>query len=450
MRSVIIVTLLLLYSGCKERRTDAPSKAEKITISSTAQGLNGKIFSERFGELHLSRPEQEIKSAIVLFSDGSWTQELTSKSHQLSKDGIFVIGVEVSSYLTAIREQKEDCIYLAGEVERLVQSVEKGSGINSFIPAALTGEGVGSVLAEKIFYQYPSAFFGLISVDAAADSLDEIKFCEPDDSKENTVETFASQIKRITNPTIAVDQLKNLIAEIPISSGRVISSDLPQGVADLPLEVFLPDPAIAGLGGDAFVIFLTGDGGWAGIDQDLADRLLEKNIPVVGLSSLQYFWRKQTPLDGAKDLERIIHVYSGLLKRSKVILLGFSFGADVLPAFTTNLSSESRNMISSVVLLSPSLVTDFEIHISQWVGFDEVDGGKPILPEVRKLHIPVLCLYGEEEKAETICAEQQDGIRQDTLKSIMLPGDHHFDGEYGDVAAELFKFLKLNTPSSGR
>ena len=224
----------------------------------------------------------------------------------------------------------------------------------------------------------------------------------------------------------------------------MLSSNLPQGVADLPLEIFLPDKSSSNLPGDAFVVFLTGDGGWASIDQELTNRLLEKNIPVVGLSSLQYFWKKQSPLDGAKDLERVIHVYSGLLKRPKVILFGFSFGADVLPAFVSNLPNETKSMVSNIVLLSPSLITDYEIHISQWVGFDEIEAGEAILPEVRKLQIPMLCLYGEDEKAETICAVQKDGIKRDNLTSVMLPGDHHFDGEYDNIADVFFKFLSID------
>lgn len=442
---VVILTLVLFVSlfGCKERRTDTPKNTEKIIISSPTVGASGKIVSERFGELHLSQPEQEIRSAVVFFSDGQWTQELTEKSLALSKRGIFVIGVNSSSYLQALREQEEDCVYLAGEIERLVQSVEKGSGIKSFIPAALTGEGAGAELAKEIFYQYPAAFFGLISVAGQKDLPERIKFCEPDDSQEDTNETFRSQIKQMNAAKITLEEIETLLAEIPATSGRVVSPDLPKGVADLPLEIFLPEKTSNGLVGDAFVIFLTGDGGWANIDQELTDRLVEKNIPVIGLSSLQYFWKKQTPQDGAKDLERIIHLYSGLLKRPKVILFGFSFGADVLPAFVSNLPNETRNMVTNIVLLSPSLVTDFEIHISQWVGFDETDGGEPILHEVRKLKTPILCLYGEEEKAETICAVQKDDIKQENLSSVMLPGDHHFDGEYDDVAAEIFKFLKL-------
>ena len=43
---------------------------------------------------------------------------------------------------------------------------------------------------------------------------------------------------------------------------------------------------------DEFALLLTGDGGWAGLDQELAARLAASGVPTVGLNSLKYFWTR--------------------------------------------------------------------------------------------------------------------------------------------------------------
>ena len=46
---------------------------------------------------------------------------------------------------------------------------------------------------------------------------------------------------------------------------------------------------------DSFAIIMSGDGGWAGLDKDVAQALSAHGIPVVGLDSLRYFWSPRTP-----------------------------------------------------------------------------------------------------------------------------------------------------------
>ena len=53
-------------------------------------------------------------------------------------------------------------------------------------------------------------------------------------------------------------------------------------------------------------ILLTGDGGWAEIDKELAKMLSAQGIPVVGFDSLSYFWKARTPVATSQDIERVI------------------------------------------------------------------------------------------------------------------------------------------------
>ena len=48
-------------------------------------------------------------------------------------------------------------------------------------------------------------------------------------------------------------------------------------------------PAQAEQGADYFVLFLTGDGGWAQLDKELAQHFGAQGINVLGFDSLSYF-----------------------------------------------------------------------------------------------------------------------------------------------------------------
>lgn len=56
-----------------------------------------------------------------------------------------------------------------------------------------------------------------------------------------------------------------------------------------------------------------------------------RGIPVVGFDSLRYFWKKRTPEGLAADLDRVLRYYGRHWGKSKLILIGYSQGADVLP-----------------------------------------------------------------------------------------------------------------------
>ena len=64
-------------------------------------------------------------------------------------------------------------------------------------------------------------------------------------------------------------------------------------------------------------IVYSGDGGWRDIDKDIADRLHELGLPVVGVDSLRYFWSEQSPDVAAADLARIIAHYRDSWQRDR-------------------------------------------------------------------------------------------------------------------------------------
>jgi type IV secretory pathway VirJ component len=182
---------------------------------------------------------------------------------------------------------------------------------------------------------------------------------------------------------------------------------------------------------DRFAVMLTGDGGWRRIDAKVTERLRLEGIPVVGFDVPKYFRTGRTPEGSACALEQVIRTYKTRWHKDKVILIGYSRGADVLPFMVTRLSSDTRASVQLIALLGLEPSVDFKFHpwwdLGRYVHHEQQFR---VLPEVQKLAGQnVLCVYGDAEK-DTLC-RQLDPSR---FKIVAESGSHHFGGRYDAVA----------------
>ncbi len=191
----------------------------------------------------------------------------------------------------------------------------------------------------------------------------------------------------------------------------------------------------SGIGAE-FALLLTGDGGWAGLDQELAARLAASGVPTVGLNSLKYFWTRRTPDETARDVARVLRHYLTAWDKQRVLLVGYSFGADVLPFVVNRLPAELRERVASVSLLGIDAHASFEVHVADWVGGD--NDGPPTRPELAELApLPVLCIYGEGEE-DSICP----GLPPAAIARERVGKGHHFSGDYATLADRILAFAR--------
>lgn len=202
-------------------------------------------------------------------------------------------------------------------------------------------------------------------------------------------------------------------------------------LGDLPLEEVL----VTGAGRqDLMAVLLTGDGGWAQIDRVVSGRLAQAGIPTVGWNSMRYYWTERTPDGAARDLARIITRYTALWGRDRVLLVGYSFGADVLPFLVNRLPPEVRSRVAGVSLLGFSDNAVFKFRPGGWFGFD-AGTRYPTVPEVSRITgIPVACVYGTQEK-DTLCPS----LHGRNVTAAAFPGAHHFDGDYDAIARVILR-----------
>ena len=130
------------------------------------------------------------------------------------------------------------------------------------------------------------------------------------------------------------------------------------------------------------------------------------------------------------------------------MLIGYSWGADVLPAIANRLPATTRDGISEVAVVGFSGHENFHFHFASWLG-QQVGKGYPANPELRRLALsgmPTLCVNGTREK-ERGC----EGISARALRTVFLPTGHGFDefmDEIGDlVAAGASPRAPLATPA---
>jgi len=394
-----------------------------LTACNHTPKVTSRVLStERFGELRVWQAEGDPETAVIYFSQGSiWKSEEATLSELIARSGQLVIGVNSGSYLETLSKDSGSCLLLAGEIERLGQSVQSGLGLKQVHPLVLLGTGEGGLFAKTALEQHPSPFLaGIVQLAESRPLNLNVPFCPPEANAHYVLDMIDEE--RSLSPQEIVEKIETIV---PAHLQRDASHE---ALSDLPLRFIPPKKDKIGL-----VVFYSGDGGWASIDKALADYLSKHGFEVVGFDSLKYFWKRKDPERATQDLLRVLSAYS----EERVFLGGFSLGAEVLPFIAARLPEPFRERIAGMFLLSAGQSTDFEIHISDWVGFDDDENDSPIAPEFEKLKdLPLCCLSGETDD-KSLCAQLSP--KKALIKQ--LSGGHHFDGDYARVGATLTDFL---------
>ena len=193
-------------------------------------------------------------------------------------------------------------------------------------------------------------------------------------------------------------------------------------------------PIASDKSGDTLAVLYSGDGGWGPQEQKVAHHLADNGVPTIGVNSLTYF-RTDRSLDGvAEDLAGALRRYEAQWGRKNVVLIGYSFGADALPAIIPRLPVDLRAQVSHVVLIGTGPHGDLRFHPASWLDLASRDSF-PVRPTIAALKdtdmkdVKITCVYGDKERAD-ICPTLPDA----EVAKIRLPGGHHFNGDYAALS----------------
>lgn len=198
---------------------------------------------------------------------------------------------------------------------------------------------------------------------------------------------------------------------------------------------------------DLAAVVLSGDMGFkVGMGRQIARRLADDNIAVVGINSLNYFRTTRTPAEATALITRAMNRAQAMSHAPKVMLIGQSYGADMLHVGLAGLAPALRARVALIALVVPGATVEYRASPGEMFTFlmDETDAR----PTGGQLNwAPVLCVFGAEER-DSLCPL----LWQRNVHAVSLPGGHplHYDSAavYGELRAEMTRAgLNMIPPS---
>jgi type IV secretory pathway VirJ component len=193
-----------------------------------------------------------------------------------------------------------------------------------------------------------------------------------------------------------------------------------------------PAPAARGV---AAVLF-SGDMGFhIGMAGAVASRLAEAGIPVVGVNSLTFFRTRRSQADTEALVEAAMARALRLTHRPRLLLIGQSYGADILPTGYAGVPAPLRARVALLALVVPGERVALQASPA---GLLPVSApSSDALPAAAHLgSTPTLCVFGAEQR-DSLCAR----LRLRNLSRAALPGGHYLHRDSGAVARALLSGL---------
>jgi len=432
---------------------------------------------------------------LLLSGEEGWNSTAEAMARQLVQQGAMVAGVDWAKFKANLEADGDQCVFPDGDLENLSHFVQAYFHTATYLSPILVGVSSGAAMAYAMLAQAPRNTFAAALTLGFCPGLDmEKPLCKGSglESVRSTrvhgveflpiknlgnpwvnlqgandrvcpagaTRDFISQVggaAGVTLPKVAHDfaSLPDWLPQFTAGYNKLAAQNPtrvappPAGLSDLPIVEVPAEPVATQPGAaqprigqpgvappdavptDTFAIIMSGDGGWAGLDQDVAAALNAKGIPVVGLDSLRYYWTARTPDGLAADTDRMIRYYLVHFGKRRVLLIGYSQGADVLPFAVNRLPDTSRARVALVAVMGMSEHALFEFHLSSWIS--DSSAGPATLPEISRISgVPVLCIYGADE-SDSLCPK----LDPKRFNIVKLKGGHHFDGDYANLARQI-------------
>jgi type IV secretory pathway VirJ component len=436
------------------------------------QTFDGK----RLGTVRVYRPLTAPRAVAVLFSGATgWSDAWVAAARALARAGVLVAGVDLGELRRGLAAGDDGCHYLVADLEDLSKRLQRALGLVAYRSPVLAGVGDGGTLAYAALAQAPAATVaGAVSLDPAPALVTPVAFCPGAPATPAAGGGFAygppaslpgwwavgvhgepaawllaavagagdrARLDRLADGGATPARLAKLVEAAVAARAKTAGSD---ALAALPL-VELPTERPSRV----MAVVYSGDGGWRDLDKQIGEVLARQGVPVVGVDSLRYFWQAKTPERVAADLGAIVEHYGVLWHADRVALVGYSFGAAVLPFALNRLAPTVRPRVVQLSLLGLEKHASFAIRLTEWLRAAPEDA--PLVrPELARLDPAVVqCFYGTDED-DSLCPD----LAGTGVELISRPGGHHFDGDYVALARTILAGIRRRSkrprPRAGR
>lgn len=444
-----------------------------------------------FGKVFIYKPVTEPEALVLFVSgDGGWNQLPENLSRKLLHEGAMVAGINISRYLTRKMTEHEKCYYPAGDFEELSLFLQKKYKFRNYLKPILMGYSSGATLVYGILAQAPAnTFKGAIAMGFCPDIATVVPLCTTAALKQHPTKPggpiwILEPSDKLTAPFIVINGIDDKVCDYPktvefmkkVNTGELIGipkaghgmsveknyfsnlvyaykkiknsvsytgmiaaktspaakTPVQKPESSLPLVV-LPETKPSE---EPLLFFISGDGGWTSFDQSVAEKLVARGAPVVGLDAQKYFWQARTPDETATEINKVLRFYLGAWNKKSFILCGYSFGADIIPYLATRLQPDVSPMLKAMIMMSPDTKADFEIHVSDMLSFGNSHDTFDVVSELRKSKARVhsVCIFGSEEDSQPARLFEAAGA---TIR--ILPGQHHYGNNYNAIVNEILR-----------
>lgn len=449
-----------------------------VFITNAIAAVTDTLTVGAFGKVTIYKPKTS-PNAVVLFisGDGGWNSGVVDMAKNIVAQGALVAGIDIQHYYKQIKKEKLKCYYPAGDFEELSLMLQKKLKMKQYFKPILVGYSSGATLVYGMLAQAPAnTFSGAIALGFCPDIETDKTLCDGLGLTSHVLTEgkayYLEKTEKLTAPFIVlqgtIDQVCNyadtkkyiegmkqgkLISLPKVGHGFSVTKNwLPQFIDSfkeilntptfaqqkseqnsllkeqhlVPLPFEMPLILIPTKSKDTslpIAFLISGDGGWTSFDQSVSEALAEKGIAVVGLDAQKYFWNSKTPLETSNAIARAVEHYLQQWDKKTFVLVGYSFGASVIPFVASNLDEPLKAKLKGVYSLSPDEKADFEIHIADMLSLESSKDNYEVIPEIKKIKsFNPVCFFGNEEDPTIRNRFSESGI-----KTIELPGSHYYN-----------------------
>ena len=178
------------------------------------------------------------------------------------------------------------------------------------------------------------------------------------------------------------------------------------------------------------IFYVSGDAGFNSFSKNFAQNMHAYGYDVFALNTKKYFWDKKTPQQAAEDTENYLKEITKDRENKEIILIGYSYGADVSPFIYNRFDVDFRKNVKNLVIIGPSKVNDFEIHLSDYIA-GEKQYGYSVVHEINNLkNVNFTLVVSDFEFYHFPFSE----IKLKNYKFVHIHGDHHYNGDTKKLA----------------
>ncbi|WP_153002555.1 AcvB/VirJ family lysyl-phosphatidylglycerol hydrolase [Sphingomonas endophytica] len=190
--------------------------------------------------------------------------------------------------------------------------------------------------------------------------------------------------------------------------------------------------AVVNISGDMGLRFLMGASTSRG--------LTEHHIPVVGISTPAVFRTKRTRAEVDAFMAQAVRTAIARTGRDRIVVMGQSYGADIVQTGLANLPAELRRHVAAIVLVLPGDSVYFRADPTGWAYHGTPDSVAKDTADTLTW-APLTCIQGAEED-DSLCPQ----LRVPGATVIAMPGGHNIHHDEAGLLRHVLTAIAKVTP----